>query len=89
MFTYLCEKFHVNELNSMQRWLNDNSKNGYRIKVINTVSLDSYIMVVTILRWRVADLPKRGEEVRTSIDELPEDPTIDYSADEELKVNTY
>lgn len=84
MFEYKTKQFAVeNGVDWISDWLNSLYKGGYGVKVVGYVCAGSSSIVVTVLRWSLSESKKEESSVRTfpartTIDEIPEEPTINY-----------
>lgn len=84
---FITKIFNVREIveGGLDRWLNSLKTPGYGVKIVSQVALASTSLGIvnvstTVSTWKLQDptvLP-----IRTTIDQIPEEPTINYPEEE-------
>lgn len=89
MFEYKTKSFNVTDgTDWISDWLNSLYKGGFGVKVVGYVCVQDsgYAkIIVTVLRWKIQERTDGGKQMpsilstlRTTIDEIPEEPSINY-----------
>lgn len=88
MFEYKTKSFFANNPDGISDWLNALYKGGFGVKVVGYAAVGiqagySNTIMVTALRWKLSEVPKNQTPAsgRTTIDEIPEVPAIDYDVE--------
>lgn len=78
LLMFITKIFGAREIveGSFDRWLNSLRTPGHGVKIVAQVALTSGSISTTVSTWKLQD--PNGFPVRTTIDQIPEEPTINY-----------
>lgn len=86
MFTTAIFSIYDIEHGAMDTWMNSFRKPGFGVRVVGQVFIPSYEdlvqrMSVTVTTFMLKENVQQSISTRTTIDDIPEDPSIDIAGD--------